>query len=147
MLRNYFKVALRNLERNKAYALINVICLALGITCAVLIFTLVTYHLSFDTFHSKKDRIYRITTEFHLDGISREANVPQPMGKAFSSDYTFAEKISMVYSRPNWLVSVPSSTDNIKFEETIAFAEAELFEILELDHPLQQRNAALDCHE
>ena len=82
MVRHFFKIALRNLERNKAYTLINVICLALGITCAILTFTLIKYHLSFDTFHSKKDRIYRITTEFHQDGISREANVPQPMGNA-----------------------------------------------------------------
>ncbi len=98
MLRNYFKIARRNVYRNKAYSLINVLGLGLGIACAILIFTLVKYHLSFDTFHSKKDRIYRITTEFHQDGISREANVPQPMGNAFSNDYTFAEKVAMIYS-------------------------------------------------
>src|SRR3989337_1802378 len=136
MLRNYLKIALRNLERNKAYTLINVVCLALGITCAILIFTLVKYHLSFDTFHSKKDRIYRITTEWHQEGISREPNVPQPMGKAFRDDYTFAEKVAMVYSRSDALVSIPSSEDNKKFEENIAFAQSEFFEIL--DFPLIQ---------
>lgn len=46
MLRNFFKIAIRNLKRNKTYALINVLGLALGITCAILIFTLVKYHLS-----------------------------------------------------------------------------------------------------
>ena len=92
MIKHFFKIALRILERNKAYALINVMCLALGITCAFLIFTFVTYHLSFDTFHSKRDRIYRITTELHQQGISREPNVPQPIGKAFRDDYTFSEK-------------------------------------------------------
>jgi putative ABC transport system permease protein len=136
MLRNYFKIALRNLERNKSYTLINVICLALGITCAILIFTLTKYHLSFDTFHSKKDRIYRITTEMHQEGISREANVPQPMGKAFSGDYTFAEKVAMVYSISDKLVSIPSSEDNKKFEENIAFAEPDFFDVL--DFPLIQ---------
>jgi len=136
MVRHFFNIALRNLERNKAYALINVICLAMGITCAILIFTLVKYHLSFDTFHSKKDRIYRITTELHQQGISREANIPQPMGKAFSSDYTFAEKVAMVYSLSDMLVAIPSSEDNKKFEENIAFAEREFFDIL--DFPLIQ---------
>ena len=68
MIKHFFKIALRNLEHNKPYALINVMCLALGITCALLIFTLITYHLSFDTFHSKKDRIYRIITELHQLG-------------------------------------------------------------------------------
>ncbi|MEX1240508.1 MAG: ABC transporter permease [Cyclobacteriaceae bacterium] len=134
MVRNYIKIAVRNLERNKAYALINVMCLALGITCAILIFSLVTYHLSFDTFHSKKNRIYRITTEFHQEVISREPNVPQPIGKAFSADYTFAKKVAMVYSSTDMLVSIPSSEDNKKFVENIAFAERELFDIL--DFPL-----------
>src|SRR5687767_11566765 len=136
MVRHFFKIALRNLERNKAYTLINVICLALGITCAILIFTLVKYHLSFDTFHSKKDRIYRITSEMHQQGISRGPNAPQPIGKAFSSDYTFAEKVAMVYSRPDVLVSVASSEGNKKFEENMAFAEREFFDIL--DFPLIQ---------
>lgn len=136
MIKHFIKIALRNLEHDKAYALINVICLALGITCALLIFTLVTYHLSFDTFHSKKDRIYRITTELHQQGISREGNAPQPMGKAFSSDFTFAEKVAMVYSESDWLVSIPSSEDDKRFEENIAFAEREFFDIL--DFPLKQ---------
>ena len=135
MLRNYFKIARRNVYRSKAYSLINVLGLALGIACAILIFSLVKYHLSFDTLHSKKDRIYRITTELHQEGISREANIPQPMGKAFRDDYTFAEKVAMVYS-DYWLVSIPSSKDNKKFEENIAFAEPEFFDIL--DFPLMQ---------
>jgi len=96
----------------------------------------VKYHLSFDTFHSEKDRIYRITTEFHQDGISREPNVPQPIGKAFRNDYTFAEKVAMVYSRPDKLITVPSAKDDSKFQEQIAFAEPEIFDIL--DFPLIQ---------
>ena len=136
MVKHFFKIALRNLERNQAYAVINVMCLALGITCAILIFTLVKYHMSFDTFHSKKDRIHRITTELHQDGISRGPNVPQPIGKAFRDDYTFAEKVAMVFSNSDLLVSIPYSEDNKKFKENIAFAEREFFEIL--DFPLIQ---------
>ena len=106
------------------------------ITGAILIFTLVKYHLSFDTFHVKKERIYRVTTEFHQEEISREANAPQPIGKALRNDYTFAEKIAMVYSKSDWLVSVPSSEGDTKFKEHIAFAEPEFFDIL--DFPLAQ---------
>src|SRR5689334_19778690 len=98
MLLNYFKIARRNIYRNKAYSMINVLGLGLGLACAIMIFAIVKYHLSFDTFHTKRDRIYRITTEFHQDGIFRESNVPQPMGKAFRNDYTFAENVAMVFS-------------------------------------------------
>ena len=136
MFRNYFKIGWRNLLKHKGYSLINVLGLTLGITGAILIFTLVKYHLSFDTFHAKVERIYRVTTEFHQEEISREANVPQPIGKALRNDHTFAEKIAMVYSDSDWLVSVPSSAEDKKFKETVAFAEPEFFDIL--DFPLVQ---------
>jgi putative ABC transport system permease protein len=138
MLTNYIKIARRNIFRNKAYSAINVLGLALGIGCAIVIFSLITFHLSYDTFHSKKDRIYRITTEFHQDGISREPNVPQPMGVAFRNDYSFAEKVAMVYTRGGSLVSIPSAQGETRFKETVAFAEPELFDIL--DFPLIQGN-------
>lgn len=136
MFRNYFKIGWRNLLKHKGYSLINLLGLTLGITGAILIFTLVKYHLSFDTFHAKVERIYRVTSEFHQEEISREANVPQPIGKALRNDYTFAEKIAMVYSDSDWLVSVPSSEKDQKFKETVAFAEPEFFDIL--DFPLVQ---------
>ncbi len=57
MLKNYFKIAWRNLKRNKAYAAINVIGLSLGIASGILIFVLVSYHLSFDTYHKTQNRV------------------------------------------------------------------------------------------
>jgi putative ABC transport system permease protein len=136
MVKHFFKIALRNLERNKAYALINIMCLALGITCAILAFSLIMYHLSFDTFHSKVDRIFRITTELHQQGISRDPSVPQPIGKAFRDDFTSSEKVAMVFSNSDKLVSTASSEGHKKFKENIAFAEREFFDIL--NFPLMQ---------
>lgn len=143
MLRNYFKIAVRNLQRHKGYALINVIGVGLGLACAILIFTLVKYHLSFDTFHSKKDRIYRITTDLHHEEITREPNVPQPIGKAFRDDFTFAEEVAMVYSRPDRLVSVTSSDEDKKFEENVAFAERDFFDIMDFPLLRGDRNTML----
>ncbi|MES1161202.1 MAG: ABC transporter permease, partial [Bacteroidota bacterium] len=96
MLKNYFKIAWRHLLRHKSYAFINVLGLTLGITCGILIFTLVTFELSYDTFHPNKDRIYRIVTEVHHDDISYNPGAPAPLGKAFRNDYTFAEKLARV---------------------------------------------------
>lgn len=137
MLRTYFIIAFRNLKRNQAYALINVAGLALGIACAILIFILVKYHLSFDAFHTKADRIYRITTEFHEEGIRYNSGVPSPMGDAVRNDFAFAEKAAMVASLSDRLVSIPSSHDK-KFEEDIAFAEPAFFDIM--DFPLVRGN-------
>lgn len=132
MLKNYFKIALRNLQRSKAYAFINVLGLALGITCAILIFMLVRYHLSFDNFHANNDRIYRIITEFHNEDVSLASGVPSPLGKAFRNDFTFAEKTARVIGYDSQLISLPNSKDNKKFEEEngVAFAEPEFFDIM-----------------
>jgi predicted permease len=144
MFQHNFKIAFRNLKRSKAFTFINILGLALGITCAILIFTFVKYHLSFDAFHSNADRIYRITTEFHTEGIRYNSGVPSPMGEAFRNDFTFAEKVGLVASFSDRLVSVPSSEDK-KFEEDIAFAEPAFFDIM--DFPLVQGGENTPLHE
>jgi putative ABC transport system permease protein len=62
MLINYFKIAWRNIVRNKLFSAINIIGLSIGITCCVLIFIYVQNELSYDTFNEKADRIYRVTS-------------------------------------------------------------------------------------
>jgi putative ABC transport system permease protein len=136
MLKNYFKIAFRNLKRSKDYAFINILGLALGITCAILIFMLVRYHLSFDNFHANSDRIYRVYTEFHNEDVSIQSGVPSPFGKAFRNDFPFAEKTARIINYNNELISIPNSKDNKKFEEEngVAFTEPEFFDIM--NYPL-----------
>ncbi len=138
MFKNYFKIAWRNLRRNKAYAFINVAGLSLSIACGILIFTLVSYHLSFDTFHKNKDRIYRIVTEIHNEDVGHTPGVPPPFAKAFRNDYTFAEKTARAVTFWNELISIPSDKDNKKFQEEngITCVEPEFFDIF--NFPLVQ---------
>ncbi|RYU91252.1 FtsX-like permease family protein [Mucilaginibacter terrigena] len=65
MLKNLFKTAWRNVARHKSYTFINIIGLGSGIAICLVIFVLIQFHQSFDNFHSKKDRIYRLLTEYH----------------------------------------------------------------------------------
>ena len=60
MLKNYLRVALRSLTKQKVYTFVNIIGLAVGLACFILIQRYVQYELSFDTFHEKADRIHRI---------------------------------------------------------------------------------------
>ncbi len=87
MLKNFVTIAWRNLWKNKAYAGINILGLSLGIGCSILIFALVSYHLSFDNFHPGKDRIYRVVTEFRDEIADFSQGVPSPLGKRFRMDY------------------------------------------------------------
>ncbi|WP_337044680.1 ABC transporter permease [Emticicia sp. 17c] len=136
MLKNYLKIAIRNLQRNKVYALINIMGLALSMSCGILIFALVKYHLSFDNFHQNADRIYRIVTEQHRDNINYTYSVPNPLGKAFRNDYTFGEKVARICTFDDQLISVKQGAEVKKFkeEEGIAFTETEFFDIF--NYPL-----------
>jgi putative ABC transport system permease protein len=61
MFKNYFKIAWRNIARHRAYTIINVLGLALGICACIVIYLIANYEFSFDKFHPDKERIYRIT--------------------------------------------------------------------------------------
>lgn len=136
MWKNYLKIAWRNLKRNKAYAFINTMGLTLGIACAIIIFTVVSYHLSFDNFHKNKDRIFRITTEFHQETVSYSTGAPAPLGKAIRNECTFADKVARIVDPHKVLISLPREKEIKKFKETdgFAFTEPVFFDIF--DFPL-----------
>jgi len=68
MLKNYFKIALRNIRRHKAYSAINILGLAIGIAACLLILQYVAFELSYENFHDKKDRIYRVEQDRYDNG-------------------------------------------------------------------------------
>ena len=72
MIRNYFKIAWRNIYRHKAYATINVLGLALGICASIVVYLITSYELSFDKFHPEKERIYRIVGELQRSNGGKE---------------------------------------------------------------------------
>ena len=88
MLRNYFKIAFRSLWRAKAHSFINVFGLGLGIACCILIALFVHDELTFDTFHSKADRIYRVYSREDWGQNQQYFNTvtPFPMGAALKEN-------------------------------------------------------------
>ena len=123
MITSYISLAARTIRRSTSYTLVNVLGLTFGITCAIIIFSLVRYHLSFDSFHSDSDRIYRFVTEEHRDDVEYEAAVPPAFGKAFREDYSYAEKVARI-CMANSLLSFEDNGTTHKFQEDIAFADA-----------------------
>jgi len=63
MLKNYFKIAFRNLWRHRVFSFINIMGLTVGMTACLLIFLYVRFELSYDRFHTKADRIYRVVAD------------------------------------------------------------------------------------
>ena len=137
MLRNYLKIAYRTLLRYKAYTALNVLGLTLGLTCAILIFMMVKFHLSFDQYHSKADRVVRIVSYFKTpDGDFETPGVPAPLGDAARAELAPLEKVSMVYREGSVTVSlIENNVPTKKFKEDnqgVFFVEPDLFSILDL---------------
>ncbi len=100
MFKNYFKTAFRSLIRNRSYALINIAGLAVGIAVCLVMFVIIQYHTSFDNFHSKKDNIYRVLTEYHhadAADVFYGHGVPFAMPKGLKSNFPQVEKVAAIY--------------------------------------------------
>ena len=95
MLKNYFTVAFRNLQRNKIFSLINIAGLAIGISASLVIYLIVQHEFSFDTFHKDKIQIYRVVSKIEFPDLSiHNSGVPVPTVKAARNEVTGLEAIT-----------------------------------------------------
>jgi putative ABC transport system permease protein len=95
MLKNYLKVAVRNLLRYKVYSFINIFGLAVGIACCMLILLFVIKELSFDSFHNNADRIYRINADVIFGGNEiHTTQTSDMMGPVLKKDYPAVEEFT-----------------------------------------------------
>jgi len=104
MFKNYFKTASRSLIRNRNYTIINIAGLAVGIAVCMMIFIIIQFQTSFDDFHAKKDRVYRVLTESHhadVATITYGKNVPFPMPAALKTAFPQLEQVAPIYASHN----------------------------------------------
>lgn len=129
MLKNYIKVALRNLTRYKVYSFINIFGLALGMAVCMLIYLYVNDELSYDKFHEKSDRIFRVSREFlESDGKTslHLGHVAPPAAPLLKSDFPgIVENSVRVFAIGHALVDY----DGKKLFERISFADEDFFEV------------------
>lgn len=92
MLKNYLVLAFRNLVKDKFYSLINILGLTIGVTCGMLLFLYVSDELSYDRYHEKASRIYRIVSYIREpDKINKWTSTQPPLVKTLKQDYPFVE--------------------------------------------------------
>lgn len=147
MFRNYVKTAIRSLLRNKRYLVINICGLSIGIAVCLIIFLVINYEKSFDNFHTKKDRIYRILTK----GSAKDSTsaVPFPVPTALQSDFPQFEEVCGIFTITDLQVLVmdPNGHPAKKFKEksNAFFAEPSFFRIF--DFPLLAGNPAISLKD
>jgi len=134
MIKNNIKTAWRSLLRNKSYAFINVVGLAIGIAACLLIFLIVNFETSFDNFHKNKGQIYRIISATHTpQGVNLGGGVPLPTAEGMRLDFPQLKQVAaiMLQSGSHFTIGDNSSGQTAKiFKEDDAFyAEPQFFNI------------------
>ena len=139
MIRNYFKLAIRNLSKNRLFSLIKISGLAVGITAALLIGLFLQHELSFDRIHKKAERVARVTMEYGtVNGAEREytETTGNKVAPTFKQDFPEIEEAVRVIK---YSMSVKVG-DQLFEEDRIYFADSTFFEVFTF--PLIQGDSA-----
>jgi predicted permease len=132
MFKNYLLITFRNLGKNKAYLSINLLGLALGTTCALLIFVVVRYQLSYDTFHQHLDQLYRVYSYTNpADEETYNSGSTYALAEALRTDFGDLAGISQVKMGGGEVVVAvkkPGQAQEQKFlEAQVGFVDPEFF--------------------
>ena len=133
MFKNYLKTAFRNLQRNKSYALINVLGLAVGIAASLLIFLVIQFQSSFDNFHKKRDSIYRVASKFATqDGFDYSGGVSFPVAPALRLEFPQLKEVAAIYRKGGQITIDDENTQQKKLhEDNFFYAEPQFFKMFD----------------
>ncbi|MGB8191126.1 MAG: ABC transporter permease, partial [Chitinophagaceae bacterium] len=143
MFHNFLKTAWRNLLKNKVFSFINILGLAIGLCCFLLITMYVLDELGFDRFHAKADRIYRVNSDIRFGGTDLVLPVsPDIMGATLKKDYPQVEEYTRIYnSNGSKLIKKGNQYIN---EPAVGHADSTLFKVFTLPAIAGDVNTALN---
>lgn len=143
MLLNYTKIALRNMMRNKLHSFINIMGLAIGITCAVLLFLAIREFLSYDGNNSKKNQIYMVQSDFErTDGPFFTFGTSSVVGPTLKDEYPVIEEF--VRNFPAGRLFFKDNKGEPVLENKICFADPSIFKVFDHDFIYGSPEGALD---
>lgn len=124
MLKNYFKIAARNLFRHKMFSFINIFGLAIGIAACLLIVQFITFELSYDDFHVKGDQIYRLRLDRTRNGVEDQSAGTAPgLGPALKEN--FPEVIQYArFKNIDYMNNIIGYGDSKYNQENICFVDS-----------------------
>ncbi len=127
MYKNYIKVAFRNLFRNRGHSLMNILGLSAGLACAIVVLLYVQSEITYDRYHTDKDRIYRLGSEFILnEGTTDRFALSSPfLGPMLAEENPGIESFCRLRYIPKLKAS---STDTTDYEENILWADSTVFD-------------------
>lgn len=127
MLKNYFKIAFRNLLKNPAYSFINIGGLTIGIVCGLFIFQYLAFEYSFDDFNEDKDTLYRVN-QVTVPGKSPLPMSGYALGSALMQEVPEVERFTRLHPEyENAIVSNPLQPEKTFEEENVFYADSSFF--------------------
>ena len=131
MIISYIKIALRHLIKNKVYAIVSIIGLALGVTCCILISLYVADELTYDDWHKNSNRIYRVQSKLNLNGELNTALASLAVGPTLKQDYPEVQNFVRFLRYPQ---SVEITyNDKVYQEDRFWFTDSTLFDVFTYD--------------
>lgn len=134
MLINHFKVALRNIKKQGVRSIIHVLGLSIGIAACMIVYNLVSYEYSFDTFHTDKEKIFRVTT-ITGNGMDEWPNpgIPMPILEVVQDEMPSVELAAPVHVPYNILVASTNQSTNFGKSNKVVFTTSDYFKIFKYD--------------
>jgi len=134
MFKNYMKVTLRNIKKNRGYSFINIAGLAVGIACTIIILLWVQDELSYDRFHENADRIHRVVFSTSNDGLPTNANGSFGVGPALKKDFPEVIETVRIRKMGQNVKRYIGYKDKKFYESRFFFCEPSIFTVF--DFPL-----------
>ncbi|UCC44013.1 MAG: ABC transporter permease, partial [Candidatus Zixiibacteriota bacterium] len=142
MLKNYLKVALRNVKRYKAHSFINIVGLATGLACCMLIFLYVNFELSYDRFHDDHHLVYRVASDMQYgDRLNEWACSAEPLGPTLRENFPGAGAVARVQELGR---AVVDREGTLSYESRLIIADPQIFDVFSIPFLKGVPSGALD---
>jgi putative ABC transport system permease protein len=135
MIRNYLLTAYRNASKNRLYAFINILGLTVGVSCCILILLYVRHERSYDQFHDKKDRIFKVYRTNASEGYEEIGPTSAPFATALENDFPQELEAAVRIMPRQGLIT---EGENAYTGDKISFVDPAFFQVF--TYPLQQGN-------
>jgi putative ABC transport system permease protein len=127
MIKNYFKLGLRNLQKNRLSSSINVLGLALAVGCCMVVFAFFNWTINMDNFHHKLNNLFVIERISEKNGNEQLwGNSPSPMGPMLKSDFPQIKNTTRV----NYSSVIIKQGDNV-FRENVTFVDEAFYQMFD----------------
>lgn len=146
MIRNYFKIAWRNIWKNKLFSFINILSLAIGLSASFVIGLMVYYDFTFDKFHKDGDLIYRITTVYNSpEGESNNYGVAVPLIAEVKQNITGLQQSTAFFTAEPSRIMNASFSKAFNNPERVIYADKDFFKFLSYEWLAGNPETAIDA--